>query len=842
MENLLEKFTLNFKKAVGLAYALSRELKHQTINPEHLLYALIKQKGGVASDVLAKIKINPEELKKKIIEHNRRLAASASTEPRLSDSAKKIIEKAVLAANLHQHKYIGTEHLLAGLGQLKEKNWLDFLKTNQIALAKIWHYLPLLMKSASRFPDITESFGQKEKSAQSAQGGGPALPFLPGLMEKNNSPLESFTTDLTDRKVQENIDPVIGRGDEIQRLIQVISRRTKNNPVLLGDAGVGKTAIVEGLAKKILNQEVPDILINKKIIALDLGLTVAGTMFRGEFETRLKQIIEEIKNDPNVILFIDELHNISGAGSAQGSLDAANILKPALARGQLRCIGATTLEEYKKHIASDPALERRFQPIMVEEPDSAKTKNILQGLKQNYEKYHRITITDEAIETAINLSQRYLPDKFLPDKAIDLIDEAAAGKRIASGSDDPLKSIKQAEIELNKIRQAKQSAVIQENFTKAIDLKKQENQIIDNLAKLKQEQIGRQAVSLGQVAKQDIAELIAKITGIPASELIASEKDKLINLEKIIGQKIIGQNEAVQAVASAIRRARAGLASQKRPLGSFIFLGPSGVGKTELAKILAETIFESPKALIRLDMSEFNEPFNVSKLIGAPAGYIGYQDANKLTDAVKRRPYSVVLFDEIEKAHPEVFNLLLQILEDGQLTDAAGQTVNFKNTIIIMTANIGLRELNQNAVFGFSAQTPAEKDQAEEKYQIVKKQILTELKEKFRPEFLNRIDRTVIFRPLTKEDIKKITKLQIEEFQIRLRELGVQLQINQPAHNLIAEQSFLPTEGARAVRKTIQELLEDKLADKLLDDSASRRMVEGLTVKTKVIKKQIVLT
>lgn len=830
MDHILDKFTSNFKGAIAVAYRLALELKHQFINPEHLLYALTQQKGSVAFDVLSKIKLKPLELKDKIAGHNSSALPESQT-PELSANAKKIIEKAVLAANLHQHKYVGTEHLLVGLSQLKENGWLDFLLQNQINLEKLKHYTPILLKSTSRFPDIADNFNSLENKESMAN------PFMPAGLEKTASPLELFTTDLTDQRIQKDIDPVIGREEEIQRLIQILSRRTKNNPVLLGDAGVGKTAIVEGLAKKIMNQEVPDILINKKIIALDLSLTVAGTMFRGEFENRLKQIIEEVKNDPDIILFIDELHNIIGAGSAQGSLDAANILKPALARGQLRCIGATTLNEYKKHIENDPALERRFQPIMVDEPDLAKTREILEGIKANYEKYHQITITGEAIEAAVNLSRRYLPDKFLPDKAIDLIDEAASRKKIKGTDNNVLKLIKQTEIELEKFSQIKQEAVKQENFAEALKIKNEEKAVEERLNDLKQKMASQGKIILGKIQKQDIAELIAKITGIPVDELVAAEKNKLINLEKIIGRRIIGQTEAVQSIAQAIRRARAGIASQKRPLGSFIFLGPSGVGKTELAKVLAETVFESPQALIRLDMSEFSESFNVSKLIGAPAGYVGYKDTNKLTDAVKRRPFSVVLFDEIEKAHPEVFNLLLQILEDGQLTDATGKAVNFKNTIIIMTSNVGLRELNNNASLGFEARTHQEKEKAEEDYSIIKKKVLNELKERFRPEFINRVDKLIVFRPLAKEDIKKIVKLQLAELNHRLKDLKIRLIFDQLTPNLIAEKSFSPQEGARAIRKNIQELLEDKLADKIL----AKNFKEGEVVKTKVNKNQIVL-
>lgn len=841
--HIFEKFTANFKQAVNTAYELALALKTPQIGPEYLLYALAKQKGSVAAEVLAKIKIKPEEIKNRIMANQ---TAAKSTEPELSPTARKAVEKAILSANRYQHRYIGTEHLLAGLSQLKETDWLRFLYQNQIPLEKLKSQIILLLKSASRFSEIAGRFAGtenremkelREMKEMMAMSGDP-FAAMTGEMDKSSSALEIFTTNLTDSKIQSNIDPVIGREEEIQRLIQIISRRTKNNPVLLGEPGVGKTAIVEGLAKKIMNHEVPDVLINKKILSLDLGLTVAGTMFRGEFENRLKQIIEEIKNNPDIILFIDELHNIIGAGSAQGSLDAANILKPALARGQLRCIGATTLNEYKKHIENDPALERRFQPILVDEPTAEKTKAILRGIKNNYEKYHRVTISDEAMETAIALSQRYLPDKFLPDKAIDLIDEAASRQKIKGENGGLLKPVKQLEAALEKLHSEKEQAVSQEDFDRALNIKREEIRTIEKLNNLKSELEKQQERPLGRVNAEDIAELVARMTKIPLTALLTAEKNHLLNLEKIIGGKIIGQAEAIKNIAQAIRRARAGLANHNRPLGSFIFLGPSGVGKTELAKVLAETVFESPDALIRLDMSEFHESFNISKLIGAPAGYVGYKDANQLTDAVKHKPYSVVLFDEIEKAHPEVFNLLLQILEDGQLTDAAGKKINFKNTIIIMTSNVGLKELNRQAAIGFTSASQAIKQKVMADYELIKKQVIDELKERFRPEFLNRIDKIIVFKPLATEAIKQIVELQLAELNQRLQALDLKVIADQRTKNLLTEKSFSPQEGARAVRKTMQELLEDKLADKILKG----QITKGVAIKTKVQKNQIVLT
>ncbi|MFH1172950.1 MAG: ATP-dependent Clp protease ATP-binding subunit, partial [bacterium] len=773
-------------------------------------------------------KIKAEDLKNKILITNSKLGHLPDG-PKLSIEARKGIEKAVLIANLNNHKYVGTEHLLISLEQLQEKDWLGWLAQNQINLKRLKDYAPLLLKTTSRFSEITDNaIAGKEAIA--------GHPLLPGL-EKTASALENFTTNLTDDEIQQNIDPVIGREEEISRLIQILARRTKNNPVLLGEAGVGKTAIVEGLAKKILAGQVPDVLLNKKIICLDLGATVAGTMFRGEFENRIKQIIEQVKNDPNLILFIDELHNIIGAGSAQGSLDAANILKPALARGQLRCIGATTFNEYKKHIANDPALERRFQPIIIEEPTADKTKAILLGIKENYEKYHQVSITNDAIEAAVDLSQRYLTDSFLPDKAIDLLDEAASGKRIKKKKDKDIQLLEDAEMALKKISQDKEKAIQAENFSQAMTIKGREQSALAKLEYLKAKIAGQKVKTVGKITRKEIAEIIAKMTKVPVTDLLTPEKDQLLNLEKIIGQKIIGQDEAVQAISQAIRRARAGLASRQRPLGSFIFLGPSGVGKTELAKVLAETVFGSPKALIRLDMSEFSESFNISKLIGAPAGYVGYRDTNKLTDAVRHRPYSVVLFDEIEKAHPETFNLLLQILEDGQLTDATGKAVNFKNTIIILTSNIGLSELNHCARLGFGSQANAKPEPAEAEYGKIKERLLAELKEQFRPEFLNRLDKIIIFRPLNQEAIKKIVGLQITELNQRLAEMDIRLILDQASLDLIALRSHLPQEGARAIRRNIQELLENQLADQLLKN----QIKAGCQLSTQIKNNEIVL-
>lgn len=631
---------------------------------------------------------------------------------------------------------------------------------------------------------------------------------------------------------------MIGRATEIERIIQILSRRTKNNPILLGDAGVGKTAIVEGLAKKIMNGEVPDVLINKKILTLDLGTVLSGTMYRGEFESRIKQIIDEVKRDPNILLFVDEFHTIIGAGAAAGAMDAANLFKPELARGNLRMIGATTLEEYKKHIESDPALERRFQPVIIEEASLDETYKILEGIKENYEKYHQVKILPNALKAAVELSNRYLQDKLLPDKAIDLIDEAAAGLKVAQKKNTALREIIKLERELKQIQQEKEKTVLEENFNQALELRKKEDEILKKLKKSKDKEKGEKKEVYGVITKKEIAEIVSKITQIPLTELLVEEKARLLNLEERLAKKIIGQDEALKIIADSIRRSRVGVTDPKRPLASFIFLGPSGVGKTETAKVLATEIFEDEHALVRIDMSEFAESFNVSKLIGAPAGYVGYKEGAKLTDAVKRKPYSVVLFDEVEKAHPEVFNLLLPILEDGQLTDAVGKKVNFKNTIIIMTSNIGLREFNEQAEIGFNVETPSAKEKAEKDYNNLKEKITEQLNDFFRPEFLNRIDKVIIYKPLDSQAALAIAKLQLEELKSRVAEQGYELKISDKIAALIVKLGFSPKEGARTIRKTIQEYLESPLAKEILEE----KFKPGGTIRIGVRGEKIIFT
>ncbi|MBI4090387.1 MAG: ATP-dependent Clp protease ATP-binding subunit, partial [Candidatus Kerfeldbacteria bacterium] len=675
--DIINKFTTHLKNTLQHAAALALELNNRFINPEHLLYGLAESKGGIAFEILNRAGFNINRLKSSIRERNDTTASRLSiSDLRFSLPAKRALEKAVLIASQYEHKYVGTEHLLWGILEINDTTIEKVVMEHNLNPKETKQHLQLVLRSTSKFPDISGFF-------EGVRDSEPTVAPATRDRQKANA-LDFFATDLTNVTLQKKIDPVIGREREIERLIHILARRTKNNPVLIGDPGVGKTAIVEGLAKKIMKREVPDALLNKRILTLDLALVVAGTIYRGEFESRLKQIIDELKADPNIILFIDELHTIVGAGSASGSMDAANILKPALAKGTIRVIGATTLDEYKKHIEGDAALERRFQPIFVSEPSAEETVTILKGIRQNYEKYHRVSISDEALTAAVDLSERYIQDKFLPDKAIDLVDEAASKVKVEAKGTANGRKIRLLEDELQSVRAKKQQAVSHEDFDHALTLKTQEAMLETKLEKLRQREFRALPPNVGAIGQREVAEVVARITGVPLTDVVKVERDRLLNLEKLLKEKIVGQDEAIHAIADAIRRSRAGLANPNRPIGSFIFLGPSGVGKTETAKEIARRVFGDENALIRIDMSEFGESFNVSKLIGAPAGYVGYREGNKFTDQVKHRPYSVVLFDEIEKAHPDVFNILLQVLEDGHLTDATGKRVNFKNTIIVM--------------------------------------------------------------------------------------------------------------------------------------------------------------
>jgi len=816
--DILQKFTQHLRNALNYAADLTLELKNRYVNPEHLLFGLAETKGGVAYEILRRSGVKLDSLRDLISVRNEPVLKPGQTivyaDLKFSLPAKRALEKAVLLAANYQHKYVGTEHLFAALIDITDPTLEQIMKENSINTKEARQQLMKVLKGTSKFPDLTGFFDGPRGSGNDEAMASPVAPGRQRTGDKNPA-LEFFAVDLTAEAQAKKIDPVIGREQEIERVIHILSRRTKNNPVLVGDPGVGKTAIVEGLARKIAEGTIPEVLQGKRILALDLGLVVAGTMYRGEFESRLKQIIDEIKADPNIILFIDELHTLVGAGSASGSMDAANLLKPALAKGQIRTIGATTLEEYKKHIDSDAALERRFQPVMVDEPSASETVQILKGIRSNYERYHHVQITDEAIETAVTLSSRYIQDRFLPDKAIDLIDEAASKVKVAKGGSPVVKQIREIEEAIAKLDVDKQSAVQGEKYEEALKLNNESKALKAKLDKLVNRDAKGTIQHLGSIGKRDVAEVVARMTGVPLHDLVEAERDRLLKLEELLSKRVVGQDEAIKTVAESVRRSRVGLSQPNRPIASFMFLGPSGVGKTETAKEIARTVFEDEQALIRIDMSEFQESFNISKLIGSPAGYVGYKDGTKLTDAVKRKPYSVVLFDEIEKAHPDVFNLLLQVLDEGHLTDGVGKKINFKNTIVILTSNIGLHQFTQAQSIGFSA-GPAAKSTSQEQYAQLKEHVLGDLRKSFRPEFLNRIDKIVVYQPLVQSAVEKIVELQIADLQQRLQKQKVKLKLSAKARARIATLGFSAEYGARAVQRIIQEHVENPLAGMLL--------------------------
>ena len=831
MLDIFSKFTTHYQKTLSLARAEAVGAGRVRLEVADILLALSSQRGSLSAEILDKHGLSPLPLHAKLnvqpAETNQSLLMEEPTEEVLIDilsdelslTVKKIIERSVLIAWRLQHQYIGTEHLLYALVVSEEPEVKNLWLKLGVNLRGLKQSVNSILKSTSKFPDITEAFAPADVATESGrEGATPALDF--------------FCLDLTNKESQAKVDPVIGREKEIQRLINILGRRTKNNPLLLGDPGVGKTAIVEGLAKKIVEGKVPEFLQDKKIMALDLGLVVAGTMYRGEFEGRLKQILDELKSHPEIILFIDEVHTIVGTGAAPGSLDLANIIKPALAKGFVRCIGATTQEEYKKSIEADAALERRFQVVQVTEPTPEETIAVLKGIKANYEKFHRVTITDEAIAAAVQLSERYLPEKFLPDKAIDLIDEASSHVRTSLVSSGTATTTREFESRLKQLHAAKELAVREENFPLANAHKEEEAEVKHQLEDLKRHQAPADTI-LGTISRQEIAQVVTQMTGVPVTDLLAEEKTKLVALEEKISARVFGQAAAVAAVARAIRRGRLGLGSPNRPLGSFLFLGPSGVGKTELAKVVAQIVFEDPSALVRLDMSEFAEGFNISKLIGAPAGYVGYKDANKLTDLVRRKQSSVVLFDEIEKAHPDVFNLLLQVLDEGHLTDAAGKQVNFKNTLIIMTSNLGLKELTQQAKLGFVAEADTQRANWLQEWQTTKDQLLAEVKKFFRPEFLNRLDGIIVFNPLTEADLTQIVKLQVDDLNQRLagQKVNLAVRLERGAAPAIARLTFSPQEGARGIRRYLTDKVEDPLTHKLLAEKIKIPAKVKLTVK-----------
>ena len=797
-----ERFTQRARRVLSLAQEEAERLNHSYIGSEHVLIGLLREEGGVAGRVLRELGLESNRVQAMV----ERMAGMGSRTPftkiDLSPSTKRILELAIDEARRMGQHYISTEHLLLGLVRQNEGMAMEVLKKFGVSAEQVRRQTRRMLKESP----VTAGDRPSKRSSK---------------REKSKTPLvDQLASDLTALAEDGKLDPVIGRQTEIERVIQILARRTKNNPALIGEPGVGKTAIIEGLAQRIVDGQVPEVLINKRVLQLDVGSLVAGTMYRGQFEERLKRVIEELKSSDS-ILFIDEVHMLVGAGSAGSAVDAANILKPALARGELQCIGATTLDEYRKHIESDAALERRFQPVRVDEPSPDESVNILLGIKSAYEKHHNLIITDEAVNAAVQLSTRYVTERFLPDKAIDLIDEGSSRVRLYRASQP--KDIREAYVELRDLRDRRNVALEDGRYEEAARIREEEEEV---QRKLDQSRAGGSEVDESlQVTAEDIAEVLSMWTGIPVIQLTEEESRRLLDMEKELRNFIVGQDEAIQAISKAVRRARAGMKNPRRPIGSFIFLGPTGVGKTELTKALARFLFGSEDALVQLDMSEFMERHNVSRLIGSPPGYVGYEDAGQLTEAVRRRPYSIVVFDEIEKAHPEAFNILLQIMEEGHLSDAKGHKVDFRNAIIIMTSNVGADTIKRGPNLGFAFQRDDAAEE-EEAYGEMRKNLMEELKRMFRPEFVNRVDSIIVFRQLTPEHIRSIVDIILGEVNDRLIDHELTLEASIPAKNWLVKHGYDREFGARPLRRLIQTSIEDKLSDAVL----AGRFVAGDTV------------
>jgi len=801
------RFTERAQRVILIAQEEAKRLNHDYVGTEHILLGLIALGEGVAAQVLANLGVDLRRVRAEIEKivgtgDNVMLLGEIPFTPR----AKKVLELAVEEAQNMGHSHVGTEHLLLGLIREEEGVAAQVLENLGVRLDIVREEVISLLGEGQPGPAAPSA-------PQAQQGGGtPAR----GSGTKSKTPtLDEFGRDLTAMARENKLDPVIGRADEIERLIQILARRTKNNPVLIGDPGVGKTAIVEGLAQKVASNDIPEILVNKRVMTLDLAAVVAGTKYRGEFEQRLKNIIEEIRRAKNnIILFIDELHTVIGAGAAEGAIDASNILKPALARGELQCIGATTYDEYRKYIEHDAALERRFQPITVEPPSIEDTVKILTGLREKYETHHKVKFSDDALQAAAELSERYIADRFLPDKAIDLIDEAGSRARLQITVLP--QNLKDKEVEIVQVSKDKDTAIASQEYEKAARLRDKEKELRKALEEAKKKWKEKRESTQPTVTAEEIAMVVSKWTGIPAQRLTEKEQDKLIHLEVELHKRVVGQEEAIKSLSQAIRRSRTGLKDPKRPIGSFIFLGPTGVGKTELAKAVSEVLFGEEDAMVRIDMSEYMEKFSVSRLIGAPPGYVGYEEGGQLTEAVRRKPYSVVLLDEIEKAHPDVFNILLQVLDDGILTDNLGHKVNFKNTVIIMTSNVGARMISKGKSLGFLIEEDAKRD-----YTTMKEVVMEEVKKAFNPEFLNRIDDVIFFHALSKEDMKKILEIMLGRVRTKLKIQGFTLELTDEAKGHLLEKGFDPHYGARPLQRTIQRLIEDAIASDILSNRFS---------------------
>lgn len=780
------RFTERAQQVLVLAQEEAKRLNHNFIGTEHLLLGLIREGSGIASRALQKMEVDLNSVRQEVERITPKGEKAVQQGISYTPRAKRVVELSIEESQNLGHNYVGTEHIMLGL-----------VREAEGIAAQVLGNMGIDLKRARK--EVIQLLGGEEGGSRAA-GKEKALSQTPTV--------DAFGRDLTKLAREGKLDPVIGREKEIERVIQILSRRTKNNPCLIGEPGVGKTSIAEGLAQRIIEGKVPELLREKRVVTLELAAVVAGTKYRGEFEERLRKLMTELRQAGNVLVFIDELHTIVGAGAAEGAIDASNILKPALARGEMQCVGATTLDEYRKYVEKDPALERRFQPITVGEPTREESLEILKGLRDRYEAHHKVKITDEALEAAVRLGDRYIADRFLPDKAIDLIDEAASRVRIRNYTAPP--DLKEVEEKLTNLRTEKEASVRNQEFEKAATLRDQEHKLKEELAEQKkdwEQKVGTSDLSL--VTEDDVAYIVASWTGIPVKRLAEAESERLLRLEEILHKRVIGQDEAICAVARAVRRARAGLKDPKRPIGSFIFLGPTGVGKTELGRALAEALFGDEKAVIRFDMSEYMEKHTAARLIGAPPGYVGYEEGGQLTEKIRRKPYSVILFDEIEKAHPDVFNVLLQILEDGRLTDGKGRTVDFRNCVVIMTSNVGATTIRKTAMgFGSSG--------ADADYSQMKDRIMEELKRTFRPEFLNRVDDLIVFHALSEEHIRQIVDIMLDELNRRIEEYSLHVEVSEEAREMLLKEGFDPAFGARPLRRVIQRRLEDSISEELL--------------------------
>jgi len=848
------KFTAHLKNVLRTSEEMARDLSQSEITVEHLVFSIISQEGSLGSNMLGGEGFDVKKLQGRI----EKLPKSTKGKVKFSESLKDIFQDMTLCASRYNHSYIGTEHLLCAILESDDSQVRELFAALKIDSVKLQESLEAILESSLRFSGIKELSEDPKGSTEGPSLGISGINFSmgtgdmpqPGMMGMpvgpKQSALDAFCVNMNDELEEKKADPVIGREKEIAKVVNILSRKSKSNPILVGEPGVGKTAIVQGLVHRINEGDVPSNLSGKKIFSLDLGLLIAGTVFRGEFESRLKDVIAEAQADKSVILFIDEIHTIIGAGNTGGggSLDAANILKPPLSRGDITCIGATTLDEYRKHFKKDAALERRFQMVLAEEPTVEEAKRILTGLKSYYEKHHNLTITKEAIEAAVDLSQRFINDRFLPDKALDVLDEAAAMVRSRHGNKNYFKEIKVLRLREQELAEEKEMKVEDEDYEGALAVKVREDELIKEIKRFSdmQEKENKTKIEV-PVTEREIGEVIEQVTGVPVNELLEEERAKMQDLEKELKKKIIGQEEAIESIARAIRRSRSGIAEGNRPIGVFMFLGPTGVGKTELVKVLAETIYKDKKSLIKVDMSEFMERHNVSRLVGAPAGYVGFEEGGKLTEEVRLHPYAIVLFDEIEKAHPDVFNIMLQIFEDGELTDAAGRKVDFRNAIIVMTSNLGTEELTQEAGIGFILEDEkseeGKKEDARQHYIETKENVLDELKDEFRPEFLNRIDKVLVFNPLGRKDIEAILKIKVEELRKRLlQRKNIKLTIGKDVLEFIAEKSFDANEGARLIRRNLQEMIEDPISEKIMKNEIAKGCKIDISLKgSKIVVK-----